>query len=133
MASELLSSIKVLLSQFQQGEKNASDVVKNLNTWAREIGDIIKDKVEEEVERSVKKMGFVKKEEYRSLEARVKALEGRITSISSKSPSREGQKPSQRRSAKKSSSSQMGPKISKVGKDKSKKAKQGTKRKAVGR
>ena len=78
MANELLSSLKILLSQIQQGEKNATDVVKNLNTWARDIGELIKDKVEEEVERSVKKMGFVKKDEYRALEVRVQRLETQL-------------------------------------------------------
>ena len=78
MAHELLSSLKILLSQIQQGEKNATDVVKNLNTWARDIGELIKDKVEEEVERSVKKMGFVKKDEYRALEVRVQRLETQL-------------------------------------------------------
>ena len=76
MANDLLASLKTLLSQFQEGEKNATDLIKSLNQWAREIGEIIKDKVEEEVESSVKKMGFVKREDFLALQARVKALEG---------------------------------------------------------
>lgn len=75
MARDFVNSLKVLLAQLQEGEKNASDLLKGLNIWAREVGDLIKDKVEEEVERSVKKMGFVKKEQFASLEARVRTLE----------------------------------------------------------
>ena len=78
MASEFISSMKILLEQLQQGEKNASDVMKNFNIWAREIGDLIKDKVEDEVERSVKRMGFVKKDEYKALEVRVQKLEAAL-------------------------------------------------------
>ena len=84
MARDVLSSLKTLLAQLQEGERNASDLVKGLNTWAREIGDLIKDKVEEEVERSVKKMGFVKREQFAALEARVKFLEKSLA----KSPQR---------------------------------------------
>ena len=83
MANDLFSSLKTLISQIQEGEKNASDLVKSLNQWAQEIGDIVKDKVEEEFETRVKKMGFVKKEEFSALQARVKELEkgrGKVTS-----------------------------------------------------
>lgn len=133
MASEVLSSIKVLLSQLQQGEKNASDVVRNLNTWAREIGDLIKDKVEEEVERSVKKMGFVKREEYRSLEARVKALEAHIKATSGRSSSRTMPKSSGGRAMKKSTSGKKTQKVQSAGKDKRKKSQSVAKGKVVGR
>lgn len=89
MASELFTAMKVLFAQVQEGEKNASDVMKSLNQWAREIGDIIKDKVAEEVETSVAKMGFIKKEEFTALERRVKELEkgqGKVASLK-KAPS----------------------------------------------
>ena len=85
MANDLFSSLKILVQQFQEGEKNASDLMKSLNTWAKEIGDLIKNKVEEEVESSVKKMGFVKKDQFVALEARVKKLESsRVTSAAPK-------------------------------------------------
>lgn len=86
MANDLFSSLKTLLSQVQQGEKNASDLLKALNTWAKEIGDLVKDKVEEEVERSVKKMGFVKKEQFLALEQRVKVLEKSLSTKNSRAP-----------------------------------------------
>ena len=107
MANELLSSLKILLTQFQQGEKNASDVVKNLNTWAREIGDIIKDKVEEEVERSVKKMGFVKREEHRALEMRVQKLESQLKVTSGKKVGTRNEKAERTRGVKKSATSRV--------------------------
>ena len=107
MANELLSSLKILLTQFQQGEKNASDVVKNLNTWAREIGDIIKDKVEEEVERSVKKMGFVKGEDHRALEMRVQKLELQLKIATGKKVGRKNVKEQGARGVKKSSTSRV--------------------------
>lgn len=83
MANDLFASLKTLVTQFQEGEKNASDLMHSLNTWARDIGDLIRDKVEEEVESSVKKMGFVKRDEFNALEARLRELE---SSASKKAP-----------------------------------------------
>ena len=132
MANELLSSLKILLSQIQQGEKNATDVVKNLNTWARDIGELIKDKVEEEVERSVKKMGFVKKDEYRALEIRVQRLESQLKR-SSRSTVKVSEKISTTKKAKNTSSS-ISKKRNTVKKRSTtleKKSARGSKRKAV--
>lgn len=75
MASDFLTSLKTLLQQVQEKEKSPSDLVRNLNSWAREIGELIKSKVEEEVESSVKKMGFVEKRDLAALEARIARLE----------------------------------------------------------
>jgi len=88
MARDIFSSLKTLLAQFQEGEKNGSDLIKALNAWARESGDLIKDKVEEEGERSVKKMGFVKREQFAALESRVRELEKSTKASNKKSGSR---------------------------------------------
>jgi len=94
MAGDLFTSLKVLLSQLQEGEKSASDLRKSVSTWARDISDLIRDKVEEEVEASVKKMGFIKRDQYLALESRVAELEkklvkkGRTTAAKKAAPSR---------------------------------------------
>lgn len=74
MASDLFSTLRVYLSKFSQGERNPSEVVSALNTWLRDSGESIKIKVEEEVERSVKKMGFVKQADFDQLSREVDSL-----------------------------------------------------------
>ena len=75
MANDLLSALKVYLSKVTDGERTPAEIAAALNTWVRESGESIKSKIEEEVESSVSKMGFVKKEEFDRLQARVDARE----------------------------------------------------------
>jgi len=74
MANDLLSALKVYLSKVTDGERTPAEIAAALNTWVRESGESIKSKIEEEVESSVSKMGFVKKEEFDRLQAQVDAL-----------------------------------------------------------
>lgn len=74
MANDLLSALKVYLSKVTDGERTPAEIAAALNTWIRESGESIKSKIEEEVESSVSKMGFVKKEEFDRLQAQVDAL-----------------------------------------------------------
>lgn len=76
MANDLLSALKVYLSKVTDGERTPAEIAAALNTWVRESGESIKSKIEEEVESSVSKMGFVKKEEFDRLQAQVDALKG---------------------------------------------------------
>ena len=52
------------------------EVAAALNGWARESADALKSKIHEEVEASVAKMGFVKRDEFDRLAAQVAALKG---------------------------------------------------------
>lgn len=45
-----------------------------LNSWLKEGGEALKVKIEDEVERSVSKMGFVKRGEFEALKQEVAAL-----------------------------------------------------------
>lgn len=74
MASDFFSTLRVYLSKFSEGERNPSEVVAALNTWLRDSGESIKIKIEEEVERSVKKMGFVKQADFDRLSQEVESL-----------------------------------------------------------
>ncbi|MEI7660498.1 MAG: hypothetical protein WCI82_06970 [Actinomycetes bacterium] len=56
------------------GEKNASEVASTVNQWLREGGEALKVKIEDEVERSVSKMGFVKRGEFEALKEEVARL-----------------------------------------------------------
>jgi BMFP domain-containing protein YqiC len=56
------------------GDKSATDVADSVNTWLKEGGEALKVKIEDEVERSVSKMGFVKRGEFEALKQEVAAL-----------------------------------------------------------
>jgi BMFP domain-containing protein YqiC len=83
-ASELLSTLKSYFNQLSEGERSPSEVATAFNEWARESAESVKAKIGEEVEATVLKMGFIKREEYDKLVARVEKLEG--SSTSKKSP-----------------------------------------------
>jgi BMFP domain-containing protein YqiC len=86
-AGELLSTLKSYISQLSDGERTPTEVAAALNDWARESAESIKSKVAEEVEATVSKMGFVKREEYELLLARIATLESGKTRVSSRAGS----------------------------------------------
>jgi len=74
MSNDLFSSLKTYLTKLSDGEKTPQEVAAALNAWARESADSLKTKIHEEVEAAVLKMGFVKREEFDRLVARVDAI-----------------------------------------------------------
>jgi hypothetical protein len=74
MSNDFFSTLRVYLAKLSEGEHSPSEVVASLNTWLRDSGESIKLKIEEEVERSVKKMGFVKQAEFAKLKKEVEEL-----------------------------------------------------------
>jgi BMFP domain-containing protein YqiC len=74
MSNDLFSSLKTYLTKLSDGEKTPQEVAAALNAWARESADTLKAKIHEEVEAAVLKMGFVKREEFDRLVARVDAV-----------------------------------------------------------
>lgn len=73
---ELFSTLKSYFNQLTEGERTPTEVASALNDWARESAESVKAKIAEEVETTVSKMGFIKREEYDKLVARVEKLEG---------------------------------------------------------
>jgi len=72
--SDFLSALKSLSNNVQLGNKTATDVADSVNAWLKEGGEALKVKIEDEVERSVSKMGFVKRGEFEALKQEVSAL-----------------------------------------------------------
>ena len=72
--SDFLSALKSLSNNVQLGNKTATDVADSVNAWPKEGGEALKVKIEDEVERSVSKMGFVKRGEFEALKQEVAAL-----------------------------------------------------------
>ena len=75
-SNDLFSTLRTYISKVTEGEKSPAEVAAALNGWARESADALKSKIHEEVEASVAKMGFVKREEFDRLAAQVSAMKG---------------------------------------------------------
>ena len=106
-SNDLFSTLRTYLTKVAEGERTPAEVAAAVNSWARESADALKAKIHEEVESSVAKMGFIKRDEFDRLAGQVAALGGKSTS-SKKSTSKKSE--STKSSVKKSS----GKKIKKV-------------------
>ena len=69
--SDFLSTLKSFANNVHLGDKSATDVADSVNAWLKEGGEALKVKIEDEVERSVSKMGFVKRGEFEALKQEV--------------------------------------------------------------
>jgi len=78
-SNDLFSTLRTYISKVTEGEKSAAEVAAALNGWARESAEALKSKIHEEVEASVAKMGFVKREEFDRLAAQVASIKGGST------------------------------------------------------
>lgn len=72
--NDLKSTLKSLADNLATGNKSASEVASSLNLWLKEGGEALRVKIEDEVERSVSKMGFVKRGEFEALRQQVAEL-----------------------------------------------------------
>jgi len=72
--SDFLSTLKSFTSKLSDGEKSPAEIANALNAWLRDGGEALKIKIEDEVERSVSKMGFIKRGEFEALKQEVAAL-----------------------------------------------------------
>lgn len=73
-SSDFLSTLKSFANNVHLGDKSATDVADSVNAWLKEGGEALKVKIEDEVERSVSKMGFVKRGEFEALKQEVASL-----------------------------------------------------------
>jgi BMFP domain-containing protein YqiC len=86
------------------GNKSGTEVASSVNLWLKEGGEALKVKIEDEVERSVSKMGFVKRGEFEALKQEVAALKkGTPNSAAKKTPNSSAKKSAKKASAEKSS------------------------------
>lgn len=84
--NDIKATIKSIIENVQLGNKSGTEVAQSVNLFLKEGGEAIKVKIEDEVERSVSKMGFVKRGEFEALKQEVAALKkGGATSSTKKS------------------------------------------------
>ena len=78
MANDLFSALRTYLTKISSGEKTPQEVAAALNAWARESGEAIKVKIEEEVKKNVSRMGFAKAADLKRLEREVMELKSLV-------------------------------------------------------
>ena len=83
MANDLFDSLRTYINKVSVNEKSAAEIANSVNAWVRESGEAVKQKIEEEVEATVLRMGFVKRAEFEALAAEVAKLGGK--SVATKS------------------------------------------------
>ncbi len=74
MANDIFSTLRTYLTKVTDGDTKATEVATAVNQWLREGGEALKVKIEDEVERSVSKMGFVKRGEFEALKEEIARL-----------------------------------------------------------
>ena len=77
MANDLFDSLRTYINKVSVNEKSAAEIANSVNAWVRESGEAVKQKIEEEVESTVLRMGFVKRAEFDALAAEVAKLSGK--------------------------------------------------------
>ncbi len=77
MANDLFDSLRTYINKVSVNEKSAAEIANSVNAWVRESGEAVKQKIEEEVESTVLRMGFVKRTEFEALAAEVAKLGGK--------------------------------------------------------
>jgi BMFP domain-containing protein YqiC len=109
-SNDLFSTLRTYISKVTEGERTPAEVAAAVNSWARESADALKAKIHEEVEASVAKMGFIKREEFDRLAAQVADLDGKKAPVkkasskkspAKKSPIKKSAKVTAKKSAKK--------------------------------
>ena len=91
--NDIKATIKSIIENVQLGNKSGTEVAQSVNVWLKEGGEALKIKIEDEVERSVSKMGFVKRGEFEALKQEVASLKkGGAASSSKKSATKSASK-----------------------------------------
>jgi BMFP domain-containing protein YqiC len=88
--NDIKATIKSIIENVQLGNKSGTEVAQSVNVWLKEGGEALKIKIEDEVERSVSKMGFVKRGEFEALKQEVAALKRGGAASSSKKSATKG-------------------------------------------
>ncbi|MEI6648804.1 MAG: hypothetical protein WCO08_04075 [Actinomycetes bacterium] len=78
MAQDIFSAFKNYAAKLSNGEKNPAEMAAALKVWLEDSGEMIKDRIEEEIEKAGERLGFIRKEELEKVES---DLLNRITKL----------------------------------------------------
>ena len=75
MARDFTAILQGFIADIAEGKGATGEFLTSLNAWGKEFTEGLREKVEKEVDASVSKLGFIKRDEYDRLAARIAALE----------------------------------------------------------
>ena len=97
-SNDIFSTLRTYITKVTEGERTPAEIAAAVNSWARESADALKAKIHEEVEASVAKMGFIKRDEFDRLAAQVATLKGNAP-IKKSSAKKSSAKPAMKKTA----------------------------------
>jgi polyhydroxyalkanoate synthesis regulator phasin len=121
MATDINSILKKYLAAMGKSEVSASELTKDLRVWVVENGELVKEKIENRIDETASRMGFVKVSDLDNLLARISDLESRLPDSKTKV----------KRSVKKSAASSIKKSVKKSSKNSVKKSSGTTTKKIV--
>jgi polyhydroxyalkanoate synthesis regulator phasin len=121
MATDINSILKKYLAAMGKSEVSASELTKDLRVWVVENGEVVKEKIENRIDETASRMGFVKVSDLDNLLARISDLESRLPDSKTKV----------KRSVKKSAASSIKKSVKKSSKNSVKKSTGTTTKKIV--
>jgi polyhydroxyalkanoate synthesis regulator phasin len=121
MATDINSILKKYLAAMGKSEVSASELTKDLRVWVVENGELVKEKIENRIDETASRMGFVKVSDLDNLLARISDLESRLPDSKTKV----------KRSIKKSAASSIKKSVKKSSKNSVKKSMGTTNKKIV--
>jgi hypothetical protein len=77
MVNDLNSILKKFLASLSKNEANVAELTKGLKSWVIENSELVKEKVETQIDETAIRMGFVKADELDLLNQRIAELEKR--------------------------------------------------------
>jgi len=110
-SNDIFSTLRTYVTKVTEGERTPAEVAAAVNSWARESADALKAKIHEEVEASVAKMGFIKRDEFDRLAAQVAALSGSAPAKKSSAKKSADKQGAKKTTAKKSSAKKSAKKV----------------------
>ena len=101
MASDLNTILKKYLANLGKNEEAAVELTRNIRNWVVQNGEIVKERIETQIDETAVRMGFAKTSEIENLNNRIAELESRLKNASAgmKVPSSKSKKSDVKKSA----------------------------------
>lgn len=85
MASDINSLLKKYLASLGKNEEALTELTRNLRSWVVQNGEVVKERIENQIDETAVRMGFAKTNELDHLNARIAELESRLEDGAKKS------------------------------------------------
>ena len=101
MASDLNTILKKYLANLGKNEEAAVELTRSIRNWVVQNGEIVKERIETQIDETAVRMGFAKTSEIENLNNRIAELESRLKNVSvgTKVPSSKSKKSAVKKSA----------------------------------